>query len=89
MGKFEVKPQEAAILEGIEQRENARKRFFEAMKGVPPKRREKYKKQIGMHTAKRFNDQQLSEATLKKVYAYNAGNVDVADPMVRGDMEKA
>lgn len=89
MGKFEVKPEDAMILEGIEQRELSRRRFDKMFKTVPPSRRKKYNVELGKVTAGRFNDKQLHEKTLKKIYAYNAGNVEVSDPMVRGGMEKA
>jgi hypothetical protein len=84
MGKFEVKPEDAMIFEEIEQRELRRQRFEKMLKTVPLKKRDKYKKEIGNVVAGRFNDKQLHERTLKKVYAYNAGNVEVSDAMVRG-----
>lgn len=84
MGKFEVKPEDAMIFEEIEQRELRRQRTEKVIRMTPPKKRDKYKAVIGKMTMERFNDKQLHERTLKKVYAYNAGNVEVSDAMVRG-----
>lgn len=85
MVKFQVKPKEAQILEGIEQRENRRRRTEKALfaPNVPPHKREKYRKKfLGKFTKDRFNDNQLREKTVKKVYGYNK-DAKVSDAMIR------
>lgn len=117
--KFHIKPKDAEILEGIEQRELRRKRteqaigqtyksefqsdserkdrgrksekpFTKSRRKLPGKRKWKNKVQqyftlkTQMFVA-RFNDEQLREKTLKRIYKYNGQNNSIADAIVRGD----
>jgi len=87
---FEVKEKEAAILEGIEQQENRRRRTERALFNptVPPHKQKKYDKLLGGQIAMgRFNDKQKREKILAKIYKRNSKNANIADAIMRGGVQ--
>ena len=87
MAKFQVKEKEALELEAIEKREAQRQRTERALfhPTVPKHKQERYSDVKGRIIAGRFNDNQLRERIMKKIYSYNK-NVEVMDPMARGEV---
>lgn len=85
MAKFQVKEKEALELEAIEKREAQRQRTERALfhPTVPKHKQERYSDVKGKIIAGRFNDNQLRERIMKKIYKYNS-HVQVSDPMIRG-----
>jgi hypothetical protein len=83
---FEIKPEEATLLEAIEQRERRRIVTSKVFKNLPKKKLLKYRQQIADITSSRFNDQQLREKLVKGIYKRNGESNNIMDAMARGEV---